>query len=263
MPLRRIGPVLVLFACSVQCGFRNQPNPQEPVLYANLWMQTAAEYYAICEQTYALAYERVAALAEQESSELLPAVVMDLDETVIDNSAYQTYLTRAGENYSDETWEAYVQYQSEEPEPKAVPGAVEFISRTQDLGVTVIFISNRNQTSRAETLQTLERLGIDISDAEDRVLLRTDTSSKTERRETSAGRYRIIAWFGDSLADFDEEFEDGASGTAYVRRQRAEAARSRWGADWFVLPNPTYGDFLGVLEQPLSQNLAGPSELSR
>jgi len=253
--------LVTLIVCAISCSTGSLPNPQEPNLYANLWMQSAAEYYAICEQTYALAYDRVAALAEASAGDKTLAVVMDLDETVIDNSGFQAYLYRNRATYSEEVWEAYVRYQSEAPGPRAVPGAPEFISRIEQLGVTVVFISNRSESSRQYTLRTLSRLGIDTGGAEARVLLRTTTSSKAERRQLAANRYEIIAWFGDNLADFAAEFEDGVSVTSGARRQHAEQTRSRWGAEWFVLPNPAYGDYLGVLDEPLAVNLSGPAEL--
>jgi len=224
-------------------------------------MQTAAEYYAICEQTFALAYDRIAAFTEKESPDRPPAIIMDLDETVIDNSGYQTYLARSGTPYSEESWEAYLRYQSEEAEPSSVPGAAEFISRVEELGIAVMFISNRSESSREYTLRTLSRLGIDTTGDRERFLLRTTTSSKAERRAAVAEKYEIIAWVGDNLADFATEFEDSVSGTPSVRFGHAEQSRSRWGTDWFVLPNPTYGDFLGVLEPPLENYLSGPSDV--
>ena len=75
------------------------PVPQNDLLNAELWMQTAIEYRANCLTVYALAKVRLdEALADtnwtaydQTGSyqNLPPAVIVDLDETAIDNSAYE------------------------------------------------------------------------------------------------------------------------------------------------------------------------------
>lgn len=251
--------VLLLLAA---CTSTPPTNPQQPVLYADLWMQTAAEYYAICHQTYAVAARLVAELSKEHAGSDKPlAVVMDLDETVIDNSAFQTRLYRDGETYSSQAWQSFVQRQSESTNVKEVPGAVSFINKMKTLGITVVFISNRNQSDTEPTLKTLAKLGIDTTGLDDlstgRLLLRTDTSSKIERRRTTEERFHVIAYFGDNLSDFAGEFEDTVAKTAEGRREEAERVRARWGAEWFVLPNPTYGDYLGVLKKPLEGNLVG------
>src|SRR4051812_21553251 len=61
-------------------------NPQENRVLANLYMQSA-EYRACCLQTYKLAQEKlIARLRGLPADGPRPAVVMDLDETVLDNS---------------------------------------------------------------------------------------------------------------------------------------------------------------------------------
>src|SRR5690606_35019318 len=127
-------------------------------LHATLWTQTAAEYRAVALQTYAAARERLAdALADPSWSAevaqlraggfeaLPPAVILDVDETVLDNAPYQARLIRDGGVYTPETWAAWV----EEAAAAAVPGALAFTRAADSLGVAVIYLTNRRAAEEA------------------------------------------------------------------------------------------------------------------
>ncbi len=247
--------LLAVALCSAHllgCAAKSpQVNPQLPTLHADLWVQTAAEYEALCLQIYRDAGDRVVDTLQRARFSKPPAVVLDLDETVIDNAGYQTFLYRQGATYSTESWEAWVRRQSEGA-PRAVPGALEFLNRIREAGAAPVFLSNRLESSREYTLATLLKLGIDPKPSE--LLLRTDVSSKTARRRTVESAFAVVALIGDNLADFAEEFES----TGDDHRRRLEAARrveDKWGAQWFVLPNPTYGDWLRAVPEPAEGGL--------
>ncbi len=237
-------------------------NPRAKLLYANLWVQQSAEYRALCRQIYRNAEELIVDRLQRSRFAKPPAVVLDLDETVIDNSGFQTWLHRNRETYSSEGWARWERWQAAQPTIAAVPGAAEFLRAIAEAGATPVYISNRRDDSRAHTVEALIKLGLLESDEPDRLLLRTDTSSKTARRERAAETWTIVALFGDNLADFDESFE-GSGSDLETRNAGVGEHADRWGVDWFVLPNPTYGDWERPLGEDLEGKLIGPSELPR
>ena len=236
--------------------------PDEPIgrerLHATLWMQTAPEYRASVLQVYRLAGERIAApapgsaaieqsqVAAADLARLPTAVVLDLDETVLDNTVFQARLMRDHAIYNAKNWGEWVGA----GEAEAVPGAREFIARARALGHTVFYISNRDCTAppptaadpcpaKTATMKNLVALGIDAAPDPARLLLRGESqewnkSNKTSRRAFIAANYRIVALVGDDLGDFIDPQAFAAD------RERLEP---RFGKTWFVLPNPIYGSW--------------------
>jgi 5'-nucleotidase (lipoprotein e(P4) family) len=117
-------------------------NPQLRTLDADLWVQTAGEYRACCLQAYRLATDRLREKLKAKAEDgKPPAVILDLDETAIGNPGYQTFLYRAGQDYSDASWKEWEKKYAGEVE--LVPGARGFIAAAQKAGVKVFYISNR------------------------------------------------------------------------------------------------------------------------
>jgi 5'-nucleotidase (lipoprotein e(P4) family) len=239
--------------------------PMEARVGANLYLQTSGEYRACCLTIYRCAADRLAMIvAEQSKSEKPLAVVLDLDETVFDNSAFQTFLYRNNLEYTDELWSVY-----ERNYPRDVtmiPGAKEFLTQASALGVTPIFISNRLQANQAGTLEVFSHLGIKVDDPAKQLFLKVapKESNKTVRREQVAELYNVVMYLGDNLRDFSEggfvaqKPPADATVTWYLeeikRRQAAvDQAAESWGRNWFVLPNPVYGEW---------DKLVGPDPLA-
>jgi acid phosphatase len=224
-------------------------------------VQTSAEYRALCLQIFRNAETIVLARARTSGDAKPKAVALDLDETVIDNSGFQTWLYRNQTNYSSAAWAQWTQWQAREGRARGVPGATQFLQAMERAGVAAVYISNRRESEREATVASLKRLGIEEDDPGDRLLLRRADSGKEPRREQVRARWNVIAYFGDNLADFAPELE--AQGTNWQEREAAaESARERWGVDWFVLPNPMYGDWVQSLGEPLEDGLQGPSDFS-
>ena len=175
---------------------------------ANIYLQTAAEYRACCHTVYTGAELRLEAmLREMTPKPSNPAVVMDLDETVLDNSAFQTFLYKNHLEYSDELWADYEE--NNQQDVTLIPGAKHFIDRASTLGVMVVFISNRSEAFRQSTKGVLERLlGTDPTGPINRLYLQAadGSSDKSSRREEVAARYNVLMYFGDNLRDFSESF---------------------------------------------------------
>ncbi len=230
-------------------------------LHTVLWTQTAVEYRAITLQTYASARRMLdAALADpgwtaapeqagQAGFEMLPpAVVLDVDETVLDNAAYQARLVRDDALFDSESWAVW----AEERAASAVPGALAFTRAADSLGVAVVYLTNRRGVEEAATRDNLAALGFPLAEAYDAVLTRADLTSGTARFDTSdkgprrlaaAERFRVLALFGDSLSDF----LSGADGSVAERDAAAAPYAGWWGERWFMLPNPQYGAWESAL----------------
>jgi acid phosphatase len=228
-------------------------NPQEPVLDANLYMQTAAEYRACCLQAYGWMTERLRTkLASERNDGLPPAVIMDLDETVLDNAGFQSFLDREHRDYSDALWDRWeTQYADE---VRLIPGAKAFIEAAEGLGVTVVYITNRLERNRAATIEALRHNGLNVDNIAERLLSKETTSDKTARRQQVEQKYRVLFLVGDNLRDFSEEFVAPRVHTDAEREQAIQARaaqvdrrRYRFGTDWFILPNPVYGEWQNLL----------------
>jgi len=220
-------------------------------LNAVLWMQTAVEYRASALQAYAVARRQLdAALADPQWTAALeqtgnisarpPAVILDLDETVFDNSAFQARMVADVTFFNDTAWNAWC----EERKAAAIPGAVEFLKYASGRGVTPVFITNRIASVEPATRDVLTRLGVPLDAARDTVLTKNEkpewsASDKTPRRAAVAADFRVLLLVGDDLGDFI----GNARGTTAEREARSAEYDARWGARWIMVPNPTYGSW--------------------
>ncbi len=216
------------------------------------WVQTAAEMDALTRTVYraarasldvALADPTWTAAVEQtgDLAGLTPAIVLDVDETVLDNSPYQVRGILDGTQFSKETWGAWV----DEAKAHPVAGAVDFLVEAKGKGIDVFYVSNRSEDQEEATRKNLAALGFPDTDDLEHFLFRPAEGdrSKTARRVTIEQTHRIVLLFGDNLFDFVEpEAPDRATRDAIV----VERAHW-WGERWFMLPNPMYGSWDDVL----------------
>jgi acid phosphatase len=233
-------------------------------LDANLYIQTSAEYRACCFQAFHWAkrlvneklVSRIAAsqrplrtfpTAAGENSPPMkpPAVILDLDETVFDNQAFQTKQIREGWAYSQEYWSKFELDGGKEV--VAIPGAIEFIRHLKSLGVQPIYITNRNARANKSTMEILRRMGIEVPE---KWLLAADAetkSNKDSRRAKVREHFDVLLLVGDNLRDFEDFFKyDGSSGEGKGiddRKQVVDSNRQRFGVEWVILPNPAYGEW--------------------
>jgi 5'-nucleotidase (lipoprotein e(P4) family) len=228
------------------------PKPEPDRLQALAWMMTSAEYEAICRQTYADAREFVArakaSLNDRRTTRPL-AVVLDLDETVLNTAvAFNQYLLEKRLPYNETLWRRWNETQAEKI--SAVPGAKDFLDGLARSGVEPVFITNRDESLRDETIAVLRSLGLWSGPLSSHQLLMAVSGErgKERRRKEAEARYEILAFVGDNLADFAEVFEHERSG-GYADRTRLVGTTfgDRWGQGWFVLPNPVYGDWTQAL----------------
>lgn len=190
------------------------------------WVRESGEYEALCNQVYNVAWLQVKAIAGRIPQKW--AVIMDLDETVMDNSQYQVEITEKREVYTQETWADFVKREVS----GLVPGARTFLDSLHSLpNIQLIYISNRMADRSDATQSNLEKLGVwhenDIlllrKNKEDRKPIRRQEVFSGTGRMSSVGPLPVLAYFGDAIGDFPEDDE------------------TPWGLQKFVLPNPMYG----------------------
>lgn len=225
--------------------------PAHDLLLANLWIQRAVEYKANALTVYALARIRLdealsdrnwtAAPGEQtgDFQNLPPAVVLDVDETLLDNSKYQVWLMRADQSFSTKSWNQFCAAQIS----AAIPGAVEFTKYAEAKGVKVFYVTNRGAETEKDTRENMAKLGFPMGGNVDTFLMQGEkpewTGAKSARRAVIAKDYRILLNIGDNLGDFDDRYRSSESDRVKV----FEAAMPYWGKQWLMLANPTYGSF--------------------
>ncbi len=247
-----------------------------PHLHANLWMQTSAEYQALCRQTFNAALKEVKqAVKSAKRRQGRPvgpgkkplAVVADLDETILDNARFQSEMDAAvwadgmDTGFTPKRWE---QWERDNPaEVGLVPGAGPFISEVEKLKVVMVYISNRLEGLKDSAILALAHNGINTQglqvSAEVRLLLKPEksTSSKQERIKQVDEKYHVIAYLGDNLGDFPGESElpqDLAQQLA-ARRKTVESAVDLWGTRYFMLPNPVYGSWDQILPKTVQERM--------
>jgi len=210
---------------------------QKQGLNAVLWHQTSAEYKALCFQAYNLAKVQLDHKLEQHAYpyDLPPAIVMDLDETVIDNSYFNAQLIKDNRTFSKAAWKEW----SDKVSATAVPGAIEFIKYAKEKGVTVIFISNRRTNELQNTKLNLEKLGLDNLDTNN-FYFRVEEGSKKARREEVSKNHEIVMLFGDNLADFTELFDKKS---VEKRNELVTDLQAKFGDAFIILPNALYGEW--------------------
>ncbi|MBQ7567191.1 hypothetical protein IJT17_00120 [bacterium] len=270
-----------------------------PFLYAVTWQQTSAEMAALSYQTYRTAeyvmadkirlgnYKmRDGRLYEDSLIQALDgfvfveskpvAIVLDLDETVFDNSPYEVFSLKRPGRYNNDYWAYWCRYQAENPRAqRTMPGSVEFLKRCMDWGITPIYITNRDLPEREATLKTLRSMGLGTDTLEEQLICRdkakdrqkaldfvrrmrvpeddpraveylNNASDKAGRRAEVETKYKVIGYFGDNLYDHPVIVDPSLRGKDAIkaRFEQVHDNSYRFGVDWFVLPNITYGSWV-------------------
>jgi len=241
---------LALACLAASPGSAAESLPQNDLLNAEVWMQTAVEYRANCLTVYALARTRLdEALADKDWTaidqggnyrDLPPAVILDLDETAIDNSPYEAGLAITGGDFDAKSWDAWTKAE----QAKAIPGAVEFTTYADSKGVKVFYVSNRTADQKEATRHNLQALGFPMGGNVDTFLMQKDrpewaSGAKGVRFAAVAKDYRVLLLFGDNIGDFSDKY----NGSVAERSKTLDELKAHFGHDWMMLANPAYGSW--------------------
>ena len=223
---------------------------QKQSLLAVLFKRTSAEYKANTFQAYASAQRNIdKALADKSWTALLnqkngyqslpPAVILDIDETVLDNSEHQVRSIKNGTNYPV-GWKEWVSEES----AGALPGVKEYLSYADSKGVKIFYVTNRTHDLEEYTRNNIKALGLPLDNDRDVLLMKNEkgwASDKTSRRDLIKKDFRVIQIFGDQLDDFIP-LEETAT-TVNNRKALIDKYASMWGEKWYMLINPMYGEW--------------------
>ena len=233
-----------------------------------LWVENAAEYQALAALVYAEARRDLERLvADPEWSALPgvtdvagkpPAIVLDVDETVVSNAIYQETLIQ--EPYSRFGHFDFMRNNAAVP----VRGAAAMIATARAAGVAVFFLTNRACEAfdgvegdcpyEQVTIDDLREVGIETDP--EHVLMAWEqpdwTKEKLHRRLHIAKTHRVIMLFGDDYGDFVQCTRASPlppctePATRAYRHATVEKYAGFWGNGWYILPNPMHGSWTSI-----------------
>ena len=239
----------IIFADNVK---KDISDLKEQNIMSVLYQQTAAERLAGSLQTFrsakqaldnALADSSWSALPGQDVQGKRPAIIVDVDETVLDNTAYEARMILDGTKYP----EGWVNW-GKEAAATEVPGAKDFLNYADSKGVTIFYVTNRVIELKESTKKNLTKLEIPLDQDIDTVLMRGENnwdSNKGPRRELIGKKYRVLLMVGDNLGDFVDAKDNNLS--PKQRKEIVRAYSDYWGVKWFMIQNIAYGDWEGAL----------------
>ncbi|MGB5335998.1 MAG: HAD family acid phosphatase [Woeseiaceae bacterium] len=231
------------------------------------WVKRAAEYHAITRQVYRTAQTALpafindkswSAMPEQRDAEdLPPAVILDVDETVVSNVDFQLTYQRPFANHKLNNW-------SSNFDAAPIDGVRDFVEAARAQGVTVFFVTNRPCESiattidpcpqKTTTINDIREVGIDVTP--EYVMLSGERPGwdreKLVRRLVIAENYRVIMLIGDDYGDFVPCARNKVVAPCTKPATRASRAKALetydkyWGRGWYILPNPMHGSWTSV-----------------
>lgn len=215
-----------------------------------LWMRTSAEYRALAYQGYNVAMNAVKMAVTDPSHQRKPlAIVLDADETVVDNTKLMGESIANGNGRFDAPWWRQAVHQGKS---QAMPGAVEFLNEVHKQGVEIFYVSNRYAPVNLDvTIQNFKELGFPSVD-KDHVLLFEKDSDKQPRFDMIAKKYYVVVYMGDNAGDFPI----GTKGKTLAERNAIiDNHKEEFGTTFVVFPNPAYGSWVSSLAKGY-QNLS-------
>ncbi len=229
--------VSIIVACSQNVEQKTTAT-NEALLYATLYQQKSAEVAALCHQAFNLAELRLNQILEDNPYDKPLAIVVDVDETVLDNSPFEAKSILENTDYP-KYWKEWCELAS----AKALPGAAEFLNYAASKGVETFYVTNRKVEFQEATMKNLAAKGFPFAD-DAHMFLRADESSKEPRRLEILKTHEIVILMGDNLNDLTDVFEGKSR---KERHQLISSMRTEFGKKFIVLPNAMYGEWINVL----------------
>ena len=203
-------------------------------IYTTAYQQRAAEYRALCYQAFNIAHQRIDEIVLTQT-EKPKVIITDVDETVLDNSAYEAHQTLQGKGYESDSWYEW----SGMIKADTVPGSLSFLKYASSKGIEIFYVTNRAERERGFTLKNLQKFNFPNGDSAHLFPLQ-NIASKEIRRQNIGATHTIVMLMGDNLADFSSLFDKKSS---EERNQNVNTAAEEFGNRFIILPNPVYGDW--------------------
>jgi len=200
--------------------------------FATAYQQRAAEYRALCYQAFNIAHQKIDEVNRQRSPKP-KAIMTDIDETILNNSAYQAHQLLQGKDYDPISWKEW----TSKGEADTLPGALNFLKYASAAQIEIFYVTNRGEDEREGTLKNLKKFNFPNAD-DQHLLLMNNTSSKEARKNLIAANHTIVLLLGDNMNDFSFLFEKKSSDE---RNKVADSFAADFGNRFIVLPNPVYG----------------------
>lgn len=225
---------------------KNEPEKIETVQYTDeqlrsaentlsiAWYQQSAEAKALYLQGYQVATERLKGLLGQPTEKPY-SIVLDIDETVLDNSPYQAKNVLEGTAFTPESWDIWVQKKAAKP----VAGAKDFLQFADQNGVQIYYISDRQESQIDATMENLEKEGLPVQGRDHFLFLADGMKSKESRRQKVQETTNLVMLFGDNLVDFAEFSKSSKED----REQLLDQLHLEFGSKFIIFPNPMYGSW--------------------
>ena len=205
----------------------------EYLLNATLWVQTSGEYRACCYQAFNYAKIAVENNLKTVKKDKAPAVIFDIDETVIDNSFFEANLIKENTVYTKENWKEWTDMSA----ACAIPGAIDFLKFLESKNVEIVYITNRKEDEKEASIKNMEKLGFPKI-KEENYYSKIEESNKDARRTKVAEMYNIILLVGDNLGDFDSILDQRENDYGF---SIVDELREHFGTSFIIMPNPMYG----------------------
>lgn len=232
--------VILFFSCTVSKPYSGNSGTQDYTvggkIITSMFQQRSGEYKALCLQGYNIAMLRIQNYVPINNKPR--AIILDLDETILDNSAYAVHRGLQGKDYDLASWQQWTAMGNAD----TMAGSASFLKNAARLGVEMFYISNRGIDEQTGTLKNLQKFNLPNAD-EAHLFLKTDGSSKEPRRQKVLQDYQVILYMGDNLADFSSMWDKK---TEEVRNNEVLTHPSLFGDKFIVFPNANYGDWEGA-----------------
>ena len=208
---------------------------QEHLVLSVLWYQKSAEMRACYYQSFNMAKMVLNNKLKDAGSTNKNAVVLDVDETVLDNSPFEAGLILSDSAFSSDSWKRWTKKAIAKP----TPGVVDFLNYAKSKGVTIFYVTNRNIKDREVTIKDMLSNKIPFADTT-HVLCLTDQNDKSGRYNRIAKDYKILLTIGDDLFDYKAIFGNRPNNYGL---NMADSLKDKFGSEFIILPNPMYGDW--------------------
>ena len=248
--MKRIYPFFLLtvflIACTPQKIVTTQQIQQPGLvndgkLFASAFMQRAAEYHALCLQAYNIARWRLDEILKQSSTKP-KAIITDIDETILDNSADEVHRDLQGKGFDPVEWNKWTAMAAAD----TIPGAFSFLKYAASKNVEIFYITNRDEKDKEGTLKNLQKFNFPNADNA-HLFVRQNTSSKEARRQQVMADHDVVLLLGDNLADFSSLYDNRKP--MEERLKATQELSAQFGNRFIVLPNPIYGDWESAMYQ--------------